>query len=171
MIKNGAVRLFAAAALVLAMCVSVPTAYADTDGSELKITAQPDKLVLELGAQWAGAEFELKLDTGVFPVPVTADASGVLTMDLGGSKTYTLRLISREAEAPAPVQPIEPTPEPTAAPAPTDSPAAPEGGSPGLYVLLFLGGILIGGGALGVYMYLKKRRESDYEDEGYYDDE
>ena len=69
---------------------AIPVVYADTDGNELRITAQPDKLVLQFGKDWAGVEFELKLDSGVFPVPLKADSSGVLIMELGGSKTYTL---------------------------------------------------------------------------------
>ena len=79
-----------------------PAVHADTDGKELKITNQPDKLVLYLGADLAGAEFELKLDSGIFPVPVKADKSGVLKMELGGSKTYTLtRLIPAVAASPS----------------------------------------------------------------------
>ncbi|MDR1537193.1 MAG: hypothetical protein LBU32_04210 [Clostridiales bacterium] len=34
-----------------------PFAYADTNGSEIQITNQPDNLVLQLGTQWAGLEF------------------------------------------------------------------------------------------------------------------
>ena len=94
--------------------------YADTNGKELKITAQPDKLVLQLGKDWAGVEFELKLDSGTFPVPVKANSSGMLTMELGGSKTYTLtRITPPPAPVPAP-EPIKPVD--TTVPAPTPLP-------------------------------------------------
>lgn len=76
-------------ALCLAMCLCT-TAFADTDGTEPKITQQPDQLVLQLGTRWAGVEFELRTDAGVFPAPIVVDETGVLTMDLGGSTTYTL---------------------------------------------------------------------------------
>ena len=71
-------------AMCLAMCLCT-TAFADTDGTEPKITQQPDQLVLQLGTRWAGVEFELRTDAGIFPAPIVVDESGVLTMDLGGA--------------------------------------------------------------------------------------
>ena len=73
---------------LLLMLVLAPAAYADTDANTPQITQQPDQLVLQLGARWAGVEFELRTDAGVFPVPVVVDESGILRMDLGGSTTY-----------------------------------------------------------------------------------
>ena len=61
-------RVTLLAALCLAMCLCT-TAFADTDGTEPKITQQPDQLVLQLGTRWAGVEFELRTDAG----GVTAD--------------------------------------------------------------------------------------------------
>lgn len=55
---------------LLLMLVLAPAAYADTDANTPQITQQPDQLVLQLGARWAGVEFELRTDAGVFPVPV-----------------------------------------------------------------------------------------------------
>ena len=140
------------------MLVSTPAAYADTDGSELQTTAQPDILTLQLGADWAGAEFELKLDFGVFPVPVKANDFGVLTMDLGGSKTYTLRLLTQVTETSVPAQP-DVNPDPPADADPTDDPEESGGGIPTLHLVLFIGGLLVGGGALAAFYYFKKRRE------------
>ena len=58
---------------IFVLCViffgSVQTVYADTDGNELQATSQPDRLVLQLGADWAGTEFELRFDSYVFPFP------------------------------------------------------------------------------------------------------
>ena len=82
--------LLLAAILSLALA---PAALADTGESTPKITQQPDQLVLQLGARWAGVEFELRTDAGVFPAPVVVDEAGVLRMDLGGSTTYTLSCI------------------------------------------------------------------------------
>ena len=78
--------------IVMLMSVLCPAALADTDGTEPQLTQQPDQLILQLGTRWAGVEFELRTDAGVFPAPIVVDSSGVLTMDLGGSKTYTLQL-------------------------------------------------------------------------------
>lgn len=91
--------------LVIAMLMGVlcPAALADTDGTEPKITQQPDQLVLQLGARWAGVEFELRTDAGMFPVPLVVDSTGVLTMDLGGSKTYTLSCINSSVPIPDPI--------------------------------------------------------------------
>ena len=61
---------------LLLMLVLAPAAYADTDANTPQITQQPDQLVLQLGARWAGVEFELRTDAGVFPVPVVVDESG-----------------------------------------------------------------------------------------------
>ena len=58
--------LLLAAILSLALA---PAALADTGDSTPKITQQPDQLVLQLGTRWAGVEFELRTDAGVFPVP------------------------------------------------------------------------------------------------------
>lgn len=88
-------RLFPMLITVMVLtAVLTPAAYADTDGTEPKIIQQPDQLVLQLGTRWAGVEFELRTDAGIFPVPVVVDEYGVLTMDLGGSTTYNLELHS-----------------------------------------------------------------------------
>ena len=78
-------RLFPMLITVMVLtAVLTPAAYADTDGTEPKIVQQPDQLVLQLGTRWAGVEFELRTDAGIFPVPVVVDEYGILTMDLGG---------------------------------------------------------------------------------------
>jgi hypothetical protein len=165
--------------LKLMFTFAIPVAYADTDGSELQST--PDILVLQLGADWAGAEFELKFDFGVFPMPVKAHEQGTLTMNLGGSKTYTLRLLSGIAETPAAVQPPPSDPpipaqsEPPSTPPPVtpqsdDGPDESGGGIPALHLTLFIGGLLIGIGGLAAFYIIKRRRRYDDEDE-YSDDD
>jgi hypothetical protein len=86
---------------VTANIITAP-AFADTDGSEIQITDKPDVLILQLGPDWAGVEFELKTDAGIFPAPVVVDYSGILKMDLGGSKTYTLSCITSPVSVPNP---------------------------------------------------------------------
>jgi hypothetical protein len=147
----------------------------------LPITDQPDKLILELGPEWAGVAFELITDAGVFPVPVIVDASGVLRMDLGGSRSYTLSCVQEavavpSSEAAAGNVTGAPPPPPTApgvsAAADGDSDEgdanpATTFGIPTSHLILFLGGLVVAVVSLIVMLYLKRRRES-YE---YYDDD
>lgn len=77
-------------------------AYADTNGTELQVTDQPDQLVIQLGPAWAGVEFELKTDAGTYPQPVIVSPEGVLSMELGGSKTYTLSAMNSSTSVPDP---------------------------------------------------------------------
>ena len=44
----------------------------------------------------------LRTDAGVFPAPIVVDETGVLTMDLGGSTTYTLSCINSTVPIPDP---------------------------------------------------------------------
>lgn len=94
--------------LILAVCLFsalflfTPMVHADTNGTELQVAEQPEKMVIQLGTSWAGVEFELKTDAGVYPQPIVVSPEGVLTMELGGSKTYTLSAINSPTIAPSP---------------------------------------------------------------------
>jgi|GEM_PF-6439486 len=87
-------------ACIAALSFSCTMVFADTNGTEIKITDQPDRLIIQLGPEWIGVEFELKTDAGVFPAPVVVDDSGILRMDLGGSKTYTLSCLASSVSIP-----------------------------------------------------------------------
>ena len=180
---------------VLLLCAllitAVPVVYADTDGTELQVTAQPDRLVLDLGADWAGMEFELKLDTAVFPFPVAANESGILSMELGGSKTYTLTRLDAAApakEAPASDAPasVNNTPAPAERlpvaeknqddPGISETPPAADKAKssmiPPMQLIVFLVGLIIAVGGLVVMRKVKKRRGNyDSEDEDEYEDD
>ena len=155
----------------LAMCLCT-TAFADTDGTEPKITQQPDQLVLQLGTRWAGVEFELRTDAGVFPAPIVVDETGVLTMDLGGSTTYTLSCINSTVPIPDPSveqvdiqqQPSSPAEDrcssrrsripPEILPA---SPIAP--------LVVFFVGLACGiGGLLALHFAKRRHQEADYDE-------
>ena len=168
------IKIYLLAALIIGISAAsaLLTVYADTDGNELRITAQPDKLILQLGTDWAGTEFELKLDYGVFPVPVTTNNSGVLTIELGGSRTYTLtRLrsevppqvpeIAAECDLPAVIEENEPV-----------IPAEPPSNEiPVLQLALFLSGLILAVACLLIMRAMKKRREYNDDSEYEYDDE
>ena len=155
-------------ALCLAMCLCT-TAFADTDGTEPKITQQPDQLVLQLGTRWAGVEFELRTDAGVFPAPIVVDETGVLTMDLGGSTTYTLSCINSTVPIPGPS--VEQTPdtqqssEEVQQPQEQNTATEPNSGIPIVPLVVFLVGLACGGGGLVALHFAKRRhQEADYDE-------
>lgn len=164
--------------IVMLMTVLCPAAFADTDGTEPQITQQPDQLVLQLGTRWAGVEFELRTDAGIFPAPIVVDSSGVLTMDLGGSKTYTLSCINSTVPIPDPLPGQDTTTQDPSGPestSPEQVPAADapqqEDSSRGIPVgslVVFLAGLACAGGGLAALYLAKRRRQSacdDWEDE------
>lgn len=157
--------LLLAIALSLAMSTA---AFADTDGTEPKIVQQPDQLVLQLGTRWAGVEFELRTDAGIFPAPVVVDENGVLTMDLGGSTTYTLSCINSTAPIPDPGS-EQSDPPPSVSPDPTpEVPSSPQpetgNNSLPLPAVIFLVGLAVAGGAFIALHITKKRQDYGYDE-------
>jgi len=169
-------RVLSCITVALALALLLPlSALADTDGNEKTTTSQPDRLVLQLGGEWAGVGFELRTDAGVFPVPVIVDDTGVLRMDLGGSKTYTLSCLSSSVSVPIPQQETEPPdiePDETIV-SPHESDLAPEAeenaGIPLVQLIVFITGLAVAiGGLLLLYIFKKRRESYDFEDD--YDD-
>lgn len=158
--------------ILLSLCLSLclcTTVSADTDGTEPQITQQPDQLVLQLGTRWAGVEFELRTDAGIFPAPIVVDENGVLTMDLGGSTTYTLSCINSTVPIPDPVQDTSPAPQQAAEdgqvlisdPSQQTNPSA--GIPSGTLVIFLLGLACAAGGLIALYLS-KQRRHPVYEE-------
>ena len=186
MLKTGKIAkarlVLSAVFMLLFFTATTSVVYADTDGNELKTTKQPDKLVIHLGADLADAKFELKLDSGIFPAPVVASSSGVVTMDLGGSKTYTLTRIVGEPPAELTTQPEEPQQQQeenqetkeTETKREDDpimsAPSEKTAGVPLGYLFVFLGGLGVIAGGLIVSKVIKKRREYYSGDQDEYDD-
>ena len=169
------------AALLLAVVLSLalaPAALADTGDTTPKITQQPDQLVLQLGARWAGVEFELRTDAGVFPAPVVVDESGVLRMDLGGSTTYTLSCIESSVPKPGPAvseapdsettPPIDidnaPVQQPPQTSEPEPAPAPSQQSIPLVPLMVFLVGLSAVGGGMIVYWVLRRRQQDSYDE-------
>lgn len=168
-------------ALLLAAVLSLalaPAALADTGDTTPKITQQPDQLVLQLGVRWAGVEFELRTDAGVFPVPVVVDESGVLRMDLGGSTTYTLSCIDSTVPIPGPVAGETPgsettppeedvsvqAPPQTSVPEPAPAPAPSQQNIPLAPLMVFLVGLAAVGGGMIAYWVLKRQQAEAYDE-------
>ncbi len=152
-------RRWAALFLTLLLMLSMaPAALADTDENTPRITQQPDHLILQLGTRWAGVEFELRTDAGRFPVPVVVDETGVLTMDLGGSSTYTLSCLESQAPAPEPEPEVEPTREEIV---PPETPENSDSITSRLLAILLI--LLLVVVVVAVLVYMKRQRRSHYD--------
>ena len=153
------------------------TAYAadGTDGTEMQVL-QPQQLEIQLGSNWAGVEFQLKTDAGLYP-------------EIGGSPTYTLTCPNSSA----PVPDVAQAPAPGEADSKDITSSAPEteseggaeqlssstekstnedatntiAGIPVLHIALFGGGLLIAVAAL-IGMRISSRRhavDAEYDEE------
>ena len=85
--------LLAAAFLFSGSVLPCPCVFADTDGSEI-IVVQPEKLEIQLGMDWIGAEFQLRTDQGLYPDLIPVGNDGVLRLEIGGSGSYILSCVS-----------------------------------------------------------------------------
>lgn len=135
-----------------------------TTGDELQLM-EAEKLEIQLGTEWAGVEFQLKTDAGLYPGTVKVGQDGVLCMEIGGSKSYILTCMNSAVEVP----------EVTQAPATTETDSeqnnsetdtAEEGGAtvagiPVLHIVLFAGGMVVAIGALIAMHVVKRRRENE----------
>ena len=110
-------KAFAAMLAVMAMSLMALNAHADTDGTELQVV-EPSQLTIQLGRDWAGVEFQLRTDSGVYPGTVVVDESGVLSLEIGGSSIYELSCLGSPQAVP--------TPEPGPSKAPEGEPAETE---------------------------------------------
>ena len=93
-----------ALSLSLVMLFPVPASAAEgTDGTEMQVI-QPEQLVIQLGADWAGVEFELKTDAGMYPGTIPVGEDGVLRLEIGGSSSYTLTCLNSAMPVPDPAE-------------------------------------------------------------------
>ncbi len=88
-------KSLAAFALVSALAatfgteISVSAENQGTDGTEIQVM-EAEQLEVQLGKEWAGREFQLKTDAGLYPRTITVGEDGVLRTELGGSTRYIL---------------------------------------------------------------------------------
>ena len=186
-------------ALVLAMvcifCFPVPASATaqGTDGTEMEVI-QPQNLEIQLGESWAGVEFELKTDAGMYPGVITVGEDGVLRLEIGGSENYILSCVNSTVEAPIPGEtapmeegtvseeapteegvpsepsgPTEATGEADAEPTetlPADTDEGTVAGIPVKHIVLFAGGLNLAVGALvGIHLYQKRSGNSNNSDD------
>ena len=103
-------------ASVTSLCVLSASAMGGTDGTELHVL-EPDQLIIQLGEAWAGVEFEMKTDAGMYPGVITVGEDGVLRTEIGGSREYILSCLSSNIQAPVPETEITTEQEGIASPA------------------------------------------------------
>lgn len=92
--------------LVLMVTMLIPqTVFATggTEGDEMQVM-EPEQLEIQLGTDWAGVEFELKTDAGMYPGTIPVGEDGVLRLEIGGSSTYILTCLNSEVFVPDPTQ-------------------------------------------------------------------
>ena len=175
-------KIAKAVALILAMvcllCFPVPASAASqgTDGTELEVI-QPQNLEIQLGESWAGVEFELKTDAGMYPGVIIVGEDGVLRLEIGGSENYILSCLNsssdipstgdelqQEEESEAPTEseegtvPVESTPE--------DSEEGNQVQIPVKHMVMFGGGLVLALVALaGIHFGQSKRAAANRDDE------
>ena len=139
-----------------------------TNGDELQLM-EAEQLEIQLGTDWAGVEFQLKTDAGLYPGTIKVGQDGVLRTEIGGSSTYILTCLNSAVEVPEPTQDSATTEQPD-----TETQSGTEtaeensvSGVPISHILLFGGGIVIAVGVLVAMHVVKKRREDDttYDDD------
>ena len=102
--KKVKISISAVLAVLCCILLNAGVAYAtgdDTDGTELQV-AQPVILEVQLGTQWAGVEFQLKTDAGLYPGTITVGQDGVLRTELGNSGSYIFSCQSSGVAVPNP---------------------------------------------------------------------
>lgn len=167
--------LFMVVTILALMMPQTVFATGGTDGTELQV-AEPASLEIQLGTDWAGVEFELKTDAGVYPGDVIVGEDGVLRLEIGGSKSYILTCMSSSVAVPDPEQAPATTEESSESSAEETETAAAEentiAGIPTMHLILFGGGMVIAIGTLvGLYV-VKRRKQSNpqYQDDDEEDD-
>ena len=152
--------LFMVVTILALMMPQTVFATGGTDGTELQV-AEPASLEIQLGAEWAGVEFELKTDAGMYPGDVVVGDDGVLRLEIGGSKSYILTCMNSSVAVPDPEQaPATPEESSESSVEKTENTSAENtvAGIPVMHLILFGGGMAIAIGAL-VGLYIVKRRK------------
>ena len=166
-------------AVMCIFCSSIVPVFAQpqgTDGTELQV-AQPEQLEIQLGAEWAGVEFQLKTDAGLYPDTIPVGQDGVLRLEIGGSRSYVLTCLNSSEKAPSQAQAPAATESQPEEPQESDASEEKEAtvaGIPILHLCLCAGGMVLAVGGLIAMYVVKKRREEDggyeYEEDEYEDE-
>ena len=166
-------KIFSMVFAVLMLCCSMTTAFAapqGTDGDELHVV-EAQQLEIQLGTEWAGVEFMLRTDAGVYPGVIPVDETGVLSLEIGGSKTYILSCLQSSVAVPdisllqAPVTGETEPDKDDLVDIKDKEPAVPTA-----HIIMFVGGIIVAVGILiAIYISNKNRQivQDDEEDDDF----
>lgn len=161
--------------MICILCFSVVPVWAEpqgTDGTEFQV-AQPEQLEIQLGSEWAGVEFQMKTDAGLYPGTISVGQDGVLRLEIGGSKSYVLTCMNSATKTPSPTQApatTESQPEEKTEGSLAEEKDATVAGIPVLHLCLFVGGMILAVGGL-ITMYVVKKQREDEGDYEYDEDE
>ncbi len=87
--------------LSICMCLTVSAlAPQGTKGDELEVL-EAEQLEIQLGTNWAGVEFQLRTDAGLYPGTIPVGADGILKLEIGGSSSYILSCMDSVVPAPS----------------------------------------------------------------------
>ena len=150
--------LFMVVTILALMIPQTVFATGGTDGTELQV-AEPASLEIQLGADWAGVEFELNTDAGMYPGDVVVGEDGILRLEIGGSKSYILTCMNSSVQVPDPEQaPATEEASENGSAETTQTEENTVAGIPVMHLILFGGGMAIAIGAL-IGLYVIKRRK------------
>lgn len=150
--------LFMVVTILALMMPQTVFATGGTDGTELQV-AEPASLEIQLGADWAGVEFELKTDAGMYPGDVVVGEDGILRLEIGGSKSYILTCMNSSVQVPDPEQaPATEEASENGSAGTTSTEESTASGIPTMHLILFGGGMAIAIGTL-IGLYVIKRRK------------
>lgn len=162
---------FLAVTVMYLMCtpVLVFAASDGTNGDEFQLM-EAEKLEIQFGEEWAGVEFQLKTDAGLYPRNIAVGDDGVLRLEIGGSKTYILSCLNSAVKTPKPSSNSDATESESDNEAPPETAEASANTGykiPVLHIVLFVGGLVVAIGVLIIMSIVKRRRDSESE----YDEE
>jgi len=161
-------KIFSMVFAILMLCASVTTVFAaqGTNGDELHVV-EAQQLEIQLGTEWAGVEFMLRTDAGIYPDVIPVDETGVLSLEIGGSKTYTLSCLQSSVAIPDVVllqAPVTGETEPDKDD--LEDIKDIESAVPVSHIIMFVGGIIVAVGILiAIYISNKKRQIVQDDDE------
>lgn len=143
-----------------------------TNGDELQLI-EPAQLEIQLGPNWAGVEFQMKKDAGIYPDTIAVGNDGILRLEIGGSSEYILSCMNSSVSVPKP-DGYTTSSESTQAPATTESnliSSTDDGksesgdygtiaGIPIKHLVFFIVGMILAIGSLVMIHMTKNKREN-----------
>ncbi len=165
MYKNIIRYLLALVSILVVVCISAISVSAvtqGTNGDEMQIM-QPEKLEIQLGAEWSGVEFQLKTDVGLYPGTVKVGTDGVLRMEIGGSSKYILSCLGSAVSVPKPSETATSTDTSQALNTTESKDNNKDGtiaGIPIAHIIVFAGGMTISIGTLIVLKTINKNKNN-----------